>query len=389
MVKFIGFTASISAFFLFQEFYGKEWGTSFKWLISSYGATLLGVVYLAAEHNRFRSIPSPGITLVVLIPVMLLTDRFAGYRPPQIRGRRVIFIGLTLFFLTFAHDRLANFQTGEYRAISEPFGFFILTICLGYVVSMRVAANEAEWISMAEEMRAARKIQAALLPLSTPLINNWAVAARYAPMTAVAGDFYGFPHTQGDSMEVILADVMGHGVPAALIASMVKVSVFAAADKREGPDGIMGSLNDTLCREAPGEFVTAVYISLNRQQAVGSYSAAGHPPPLLWRRTAQTLQALDHAGLLLGVRDKELFVASDFTFDCGDRLLLYSDGLTEAENEAGQSFGEITLPSLFPSRQSFTVEQFADSLLQDVLAWSADDSGPRQADDITFVVIDL
>lgn len=147
------------------------------------------------------------------------------------------------------------------------------------------------------------------------------------------------------------------------------------------------SLNKTLCQEVAGQYATAVYVSLDREQGLGRYSAAGHPPPLLWRRSSQTLQTLDTAGSLLGVRDEETYTTTDFAFDKGDRLLLYSDGLTEAESGAGLSFGDIRLPMLFASRQSYSSEEFAEALLRDVLAWSTEGSG--QADDITFVVIDV
>jgi Stage II sporulation protein E (SpoIIE) len=160
----------------------------------------------------------------------------------------------------------------------------------------RVALNETEWISMSEEMRAARKIQASILPTKMPSSSGFDVAAQYSPMTAVAGDFYGFPQVQPGVMRIIVADVMGHGVPAALVASMVKVSVFAGAEKAEGPAGILGDLNATLCQEAPGQFATAVYVSPMREMGVGRYSAGGHPPPLLWRRQLQKLEALDTAG---------------------------------------------------------------------------------------------
>src|SRR5260370_41780873 len=116
---------------------------------------------------------------------------------------------------------------GGARAGSEPFGLLILTIWLGYVVSRRVATNEAEWISMAGEMRAARKIQAAILPVSMPRLGDWSFAARYAPMTAVAGDFYGFAPTLEESIGIIVADVVGHRVAAAPVASMVKGLGFA------------------------------------------------------------------------------------------------------------------------------------------------------------------
>jgi phosphoserine phosphatase RsbU/P len=147
-----------------------------------------------------------------------------------------------------------------------------------------------------------------------------------------------------------------------------------------------------LCKEASGQFATAVYLSLNRDSRIGTYGAAGHPPPLLWRGRKQRLQALDTAGLLLGVRSGEIFSESAFSFEAGDRLLVYSDGLTEAQNKTGASFGDGKLSVLLAEKQILPVEQFATTLLEEVLAWSAwstHDSEPSQSDDITFVVVDL
>jgi sigma-B regulation protein RsbU (phosphoserine phosphatase) len=380
--------ASIPALLLFQEFYGTGWRLSSKWLIWTYALALAGVLCLMAIHERPRSIPSPGITLVILVPLVLLVNHIAGYHPPPIKGRLAIFTGLLAFFVAFSYDHLAHWR-GNVRATTEPLGFIVLMLCLGYVVSRRVATNEAEWLSMSTEMRAARRIQTAILPSTVPTITGYSVAARYSPMTAVAGDYYSFPQTQPDCMGIILADVMGHGVPAALVASMVKVSVFASAENREGPANIIGDLNATLCKEASGQFATAVYLSLNRESGVGKYSTAGHPPPLLWRHRKQKLQALETAGLLLGVRSGEVFSESDFSFEAGDRLLVYSDGLTDAANKAGVTFGDGQLSVLIAEKQLLPAEQFATTLLEEVLAWSTHDSEPSQSDDITFVVVDL
>ncbi len=386
--RLIALASSIPALLLFQEFYGTGWRLSSKWLLWAYALAVLCVLSLMTLREPPKTIPSPGFALVILVPLVLMIDRLAGYRPPPIRGRLIIFGGLLIFFLTFSYDHIANLRSREHRTMSEPLGFLALTVCLGYVVSRRVAANEAEWMSMADEMRAARKIQSAILPSSMPHVGSWSVAARYAPMTAVAGDFYGFPVVQTNSMDIILADVMGHGVPAAIVASMVKVSVFAGAGKNEEPGKIVGSLNSTLCREAPGQFATAIYVSLN-QDGIGQYCAAGHPPPFLWRRNTQSLETLDAAGLLLGVRNEEVYEDSGFRLEKGDRLLLYSDGLTDAENGVGLSFGDTKLPNLLASGQSLPTERFADALLREVLEWSTNDSGPGQSDDITFVVVDL
>lgn len=387
--RLVGLLSSIPALLLFQEFYGAGWQLTTRWLIWIYGLSLITVLTLVTMHDHPRPILSPGITLVIFVPLELAVNWFAGYRPPPIRGRLVIFAGLFFFFLAFSYDNISHWHTGNRAGMTEPLGFLALTLCLGFVVSRRVAANEAEWLSLTEEMRAARRIQAAILPTSMPDVSGFSVAARYVPMTAVAGDFYSFPRTTPDSIDIIAADVMGHGVAAALIASMVKVSVFAGADRNEKPSDIIRNLNRTICKEAPTELVTAVYISMNRTSGVGRYSAAGNPAPLLWRHAAQRLDPLDATGLLLGIRPEERFLDAEFHFSSGDRLLIFSDGLTEAENSLGVSFGDERLPTLIEEHQFQTADHFASRLLDEVLHWSTKGSEPAQSDDITFVVIDL
>lgn len=387
--RLVGLASSIPALLLFQEFYGKGWRVWSKWLIWIYALSVAGVFFLAAIHEDPRSIPSPGITLVILIPLVLLVDRMARYHPPTVKNRPVILSGLLVFFLSFSYDHLVHWRARNMSVSTEPFGFLVLTVCLGYVVSRRVATDEAEWLSMSDEMRAARKIQAAILPSSTPKVEGFSIAARYSPMTAVAGDLYGFPQIQADCMGIIVADVMGHGVPAALIASMVKVSVFASAENLKGPEAIIGGLNATLCKEAPGQLATAVYLALNPGTGIGKYSAAGHPPPLLWHSKKRQIQPLDTAGLLLGIRGDEVFTESQFSFEAGDRLLVYSDGLTEAENGNGLSFGDARLPELLVKGQTLQAEQFAAELMAEVQKWSIHGSRLGQSDDITFVVVDF
>jgi phosphoserine phosphatase RsbU/P len=385
----IGLAAGIPALLLFQEFYGQGWRLSSKWLLWIYAVLLLGVFFLMFTHERTRTIPSPGIALVILVPLALLIDRLAGYRSPPIKGRLVIFSGLLIFFLTFSYDRLSASRIIAGHVLAEPFGFLVLMACLGYVVSKRVAANEAEWISLTDEMRAAGKIQAAILPASMPTVSPWTVAARYAPMSGVAGDFYGFPQALPNSLGIILADVMGHGVAAALIASMVKVAVFNGAERGQSPSKIVQELNRTLCKEAPGQLASAIYVELNQDGNLARYTAGGQPPPLLWRRSERRLDPLDSAGLLLGVRREEAYEDSTFSFAKGDRLLIYSDGLTEAENGKGESFGDAVLPDFFVLKQNLSAEAFAEALLQSVLDWSVVGSRPGQADDITFVIVDF
>ena len=250
-------------------------------------------------------------------------------------------------------------------------------------------ADDKRLLSLTDEMRAATRIQEAILPSELPSLENVRIGVRYAPMTAVAGDLYDFPPAAPNCIAVFVADVVGHGVPAALVAAMVKVAVSRPCEHDREPAMVIAGLNAILCDEAREQYATAVYLCLDTVSGVGRYSAAAHPPPLLWRRGKQSLEVLGETGLLLGVRPKEAYADSEFSFEVGDRLLLYTDGLLEAENAAGESFGDAALATFIKERQEFGAEQFVDLLLKEVLAWSCDGTRARQEDDITIVVIDI
>ena len=166
-------------------------------------------------------------------------------------------------------------------------------------------------------MRAATRIQKTILPREIPILEHANIAVRYAPMADVAGDLYDFVTSHPCCMGVLVADVMGHGVPAALVASMVKVAVSAQCRNDGGPASIIGGLNTVLCKEAREQYVTADYLYLDTASGIGRHAASAHPSPLLWRHRAQTLEKLGESGLLLGVRENEAYAESEFQFRPG------------------------------------------------------------------------
>jgi len=306
-----------------------------------------------------------------------------------VQDRAVLSFGMLALFLTFAQNRFASIGVFEWYSDTEPYGLFILICCLGYAATRRVLANERILASLDEEMRAATLIQSSILPCTNPEVGSFCLAARYAPMTAVAGDFYDFLPIRPGCLGIVVADVAGHGVPAALVASMVKVAVSAQITVATEPGKVIAGLNSTLCREVQGQYATAVYVVLDQARRMGYYSAAGHPPLLLWRRNKQALLKLGDSGLLLGVRPREDYTQTEFTLEAGDRLLIYTDGLVEAENGRGETFGETQLGEFIGAHQDLPAEQFAERLLVDVLAWPPRSKTRTQADDITVVVVDI
>jgi phosphoserine phosphatase RsbU/P len=387
--RLIALSTIVPGLLLFEEFYGRGWRSSLRWLLWSYCVLAVAVMSGVVRRSPFEWILFPGSALVIMVPLVLGMGYFTGYQPPSVPNRRVLFAGLLAFFCTFSIDRVLQTELGHWRVGIEPYGFLGLVVCLSYVTAQRVLADDKRLLSLTDEMRAATRIQEAILPSKLPSLENLRIAVRYAPMTGVAGDLYDFPPAPPNCIAVFVADVMGHGMPAALVASMVKAAVSTRCGHDSEPALVIAGLNAILCDEAREQYATAVYLSLDTVRGVGRYSAAAHPPPLLWRRGEQSLEVLGETGLLLGVRPKEAYADSEFSFEVGDRLLLYTDGLLEAENAAGESFGDAALAAFIKERQEFGAEQFIDLLLKEVLAWSRDGARAGQEDDITIVVLDI
>jgi sigma-B regulation protein RsbU (phosphoserine phosphatase) len=379
----------VAGLLLFKQFYGSGWRSSINWLVALYSVLECISLFVWLRIRSFHLTLPPGTVLIVLVPAVLAVGRLTGYRSKPLPERWILSAGGLAFFIAFSVDRMQRVQFDSPHAGVEPYGFLILIACLGYIGTRRVIADERQLTSMTEEMHEASAIQRAILPRTLPSIDQVRIAVEYSPMTAVAGDFYFFPKAQPGTVRLFVADVMGHGVPAALVASMVKVGASVESRRSSGPAGIVAGLNKTLCDEAAGQFVTVVCMDVDPSAGTGRYSAAAHPAPLLWRRKRQVIEPLAETGLLLGVRREEDYRDYEFSFEISDRLLLCTDGLLEAESVDGRSFGDAMLPAFIRDKQGLAAGPFAAQLLKEVIAWGSRGGRPKQEDDITIMVVDF
>ena len=173
----------------------------------------------------------------------------------------------------------------------------------GYVAGSRTQRNEERLLSLNKEMEIARDIQTGLLPEKNLSVAGLTAASRYIPASSVAGDFYDFLPKDG-GLGVLIADVSGHGVPAALSASMVKVAIRAQRDWADKPAQVLTGLNSILCGSLQGQFVTAGYLYLDPKRGVLAYAGAGHPPLLVWRAGEARVESMEENGLMLGIFPK-------------------------------------------------------------------------------------
>jgi sigma-B regulation protein RsbU (phosphoserine phosphatase) len=197
----------------------------------------------------------------------------------------------------------------------------------------------------------------------------------------VAGDFYDFIVGDDRQAGLLIADVSGHGVPAALIASMVKLAASSQRVNAENPSGLLSGMNAALCGNTQGQFVTAAYVHLDSVLEQLRYSAAGHPPMLLLRRGKVT--QVEENGLILAAFDFAQYANATQRLERGDRLLLYTDGIVEAANRAGEFFGHEALGGVLQQTAKLSPSAVADQLIASVQQWSA-----SQDDDLTVLVCD-
>jgi sigma-B regulation protein RsbU (phosphoserine phosphatase) len=249
---------------------------------------------------------------------------------------RVVTVAGSIFAL------IATYETISDRGLlgpadAEPFAMLVFAAALGWFVLARAREQEVSYVALSRELELARSIQQSLLPQRMPEVPGLRIDAAYIPMSAVGGDLYDVLPLAGGRILVIVADVSGHGVPAALVASMVKVAVTAEADRYDRPGDILTGINRALTGKFEHAYVTACCVVVDPPRHTLAYAAAGHPAPLL-RRASGRIEQLDQGGIVLTLVPTVVYATVDVAFAPGDCLLLYTDGLTEATRAKGDEF---------------------------------------------------
>jgi sigma-B regulation protein RsbU (phosphoserine phosphatase) len=312
-------------------------------------------------------------------------------RGPRARLTREVLIlvaGFIVWLLFILHTNLVGLKILPGRDM-EVLGCLVFVGCLGYVSANRTFANEERLVAIDKELEIARQIQSSTLPQSVPTLTGLEITARYVPMSAVAGDFYDFLCIDQKRVGILIADVTGHGMPAALIASMLKIALAGQEDHAHDPARVLTGLNRTLCGKFDAHFVTAAYLFVDLEKSLLHYSAAAHPPLLLASGTAGKVQEIEENGLMLGMFHEAVYSSVEIRVGPGDRYLLYTDGILEAKNAAHEQFGKSRCKEFLEKQRDIPGALFASTLLESVVRFSGYDSARSQEDDITLLVLDF
>ncbi|QFY41282.1 PAS domain S-box protein [Candidatus Methylospira mobilis] len=349
---------------------------------------------------------SPGYPKIYINPAL---SRITGYGREELLGDNMLLLkgtdtdlsALQTIAQAMSDGRHCDVVLKCYRKDGSPFwnelrispvrdAEGLLTHFIGVhtdVTELRRASEERH------ELEIAKQIQMSLLPKRPLDIDRAAIAGVCLPATHVGGDYFDYFHTD-NMLDLVIADVSGHSVGAALIMTEMRSALRAetrlslAGGVKHGPAQILSLLNEVLYDDLTGSelFITMFYLRLDLTTLRLSYANAGHNCPLLSRANATACEPLDSDGLILGVKRNVVFEEKTLQIESGDRLLLYTDGVTEALNEQGEFFDVPRLCELFSSYRGVAPEKVIRGLVDALHSFRG--AAPL-ADDVSMAVMNL
>jgi sigma-B regulation protein RsbU (phosphoserine phosphatase) len=233
------------------------------------------------------------------------------------------------------------------------------------------------------DLALANEAQTHLLPRELPVFPPFAIHAFSRPTRHVGGDFYDFfPST--DSLNGVLADVAGKGVASALMASMVQGALGAEFRTTLSPDAVLNALNNLIWRKTPSSRYVTLFAFMLGRDGAGQYVGAGHNPTYLYRAATGAIEELNSSGVPLGLFPITRFESTAFEMAAGDALIVYSDGLTEAESVSGDMFGEERVKAIISREAARGSAALGSAILADVEEFTRD---AVPTDDLTFLIV--
>jgi serine phosphatase RsbU (regulator of sigma subunit)/ketosteroid isomerase-like protein len=307
---------------------------------------------------------------------------------------------MTIFTVSSTHDR------GEWQGL-VPAGkeFKALLILVHRIVEGKIAEEWSQGSGLAEltqrrleqekrerehleqELRVARRIQQASLPMEVPTLEGWQISPYYQPAREVGGIFYDFFELEDGRVGVVVGDATGKGVSAALVAAATSSMVRAVAQAlgSSSPGEVLAQVNGTLVARIPSNmFVTCFYAVLDPESAGLRYANAGHDLPYLRGRSSDDAEELSARGMPLGLMPEMRYEEKEIVLDAGDSVLFYSDGLVDAHDpQRHQMFGFPRLRALVPGHAE--KRSFVTLLIAELHSFTGEEW--EQEDDITLLTL--
>jgi phosphoserine phosphatase RsbU/P len=295
-----------------------------------------------------------------------------------------------------AYGDMDNIRTamnrGAFDFITKPVDFEDLEITINKTLEeikmvRQSMAEHDQLISIQKDLTTAKEIQQAILPKVFPPFptqNKFDIFASMVPATEVGGDFYDFFLIDEERVGFVVGDVSGKGIPAAIFMAVSRTLIRATGIKGFTTSECMDYVNNLLCNESTSSmFVTVFYGILNIAKGEIEYINAGHNPPYLLSPSGVTKVGTTH-GIALGVIEKTHYTSETFKIRPGEKLFLYTDGITEAFNKEEVAYGAERLENLLLRHLDSPIKKIVSASFEEAGAYV---DGAPQSDDITLLTI--
>jgi sigma-B regulation protein RsbU (phosphoserine phosphatase) len=305
-------------------------------------------------------------------------------------ARRVfLLIALVLGLLALVQGHQVQTDHGTFTQPPQNFTFVLLSLA---ALIFLLALELADRVTMKRDLEIAREIQRWLVPEAPPQVAGVDIAFATRPANTVGGDYYDAflrevtdGETPANRLLLVIADVAGKSVPAALLMATFQASLRALSNARQPLTELVTGMNRYACAHSLGgrRFTTAFFAELDAKARVLTYIGAGHNAPIL-RRASGTIERLDSRSLPLGIDPRVQFAASTLALGAGDLLVCFTDGVIEAVNAQDEDYGEARLLDLVKAGGAETASSTLKRLMADVEKFVG---ATRQHDDITCLIL--
>ncbi|TAL31010.1 MAG: response regulator [Spirochaetes bacterium] len=289
-----------------------------------------------------------------------------------------------------AEDMVTGIEAGANDYLTKPVNRSELLARVRSLITIKSSMKEHQRLSMLQrEMRLAQEIQSTLLPEKAPYMKGLETSVLYRPMHEVGGDFYDFNVLGPSEMGVLIADVTGHGIPAAFVSAMLQATYSVYKEDVRDPSTLMKGMNTVMSAYTHGQFATTCYSLLDLANRRILHANAGHCPMIVMKRRERKVRYERQNERPLGVDVSSEYTTRSTEIDEGDRVILFTDCIPESRNASGEFFGYPNFFRLIEESAHMGCRDFSQRVLETVTAWKGGGAQTRLDDDFTLIVIDV
>lgn len=337
--------------------------------------------------NEFLSKYFPVAWTAFFLGILIYQMHSLGWLPTNFFTTWMVYLGASLEIILFSlalGEHIHTVRDEKEKAQEEMIR--IQQIALENANTNQIQAEQI--IALNQEMKIAREIHESILPQNLPEIPGVKIHVEYIPMAEIGGDLYEFVEdSSNQALGILVADVTGHGIPAAQVSSMVKAAFTFHKPQYRKPDVLLSEMNRTLLSIQNNQMVSAGYLFLDLNKRLARYANSGHPPLLLWRKETNLVQSFYPEGKILGWMEDSENKMIELSFQPGDRFFLFTDGITDVRKNTSDIWGEERFTQFILDHIHLPTEEFHRELIQTLRSYGNLDSGFE--DDITLVTIQV